>query len=66
MYMFVCVWGVELCASMWCVFGKSFLISRFSLLQIFWLWCVNSVFHSILLYWMTVLALDQGNVKYIV
>jgi len=29
-------------------------------LQVFWLWCGNAVYHSILLFWMTVVALEQG------
>lgn len=29
--------------------------------QIFWLWCVNAVYHSVILFWGTVLALSQGN-----
>jgi len=28
--------------------------------QVFWLWCGNAVYHSILLFWMTVVALEQG------
>ena len=30
------------------------------IVQVFWLWCGNAVYHSILLFWMTVVALEQG------
>ena len=30
-----------------------------ALVQIFWLWCANAVFHSVLLFWMGVMALVQ-------
>jgi len=29
-------------------------------LQVFWLWCGNAVYNSILLFWMTAVALEQG------
>ena len=32
----------------------------FIVLQVFWMWILNSIFHSILLFWMPVLALQQG------
>ena len=28
--------------------------------QVFWMWIMNSIYHSILLFWMPVLALQQG------
>ncbi|XP_074651102.1 putative phospholipid-transporting ATPase IA isoform X3 [Tubulanus polymorphus] len=28
--------------------------------KVFWMWIANSIFHSILLFWMSALALDQG------
>jgi len=28
--------------------------------QVFWLWCGNAVYHSVLLFWMTVVAVEQG------
>ena len=41
-------------------FAKCWNSSLHCRLQVFWLWCINSVFHSVLVFWMTVAALHQG------
>ena len=38
---------------------KSSQSSRNFNVKVFWLWIINSIFHSILLFWLTVFALDQ-------
>lgn len=41
------------------VLYKSSQNSDYFNVKVFWLWCLNSVYHSVLLFWMTVLALEQ-------
>lgn len=36
----------------------------FCILQVFWMWIANSIYHSILLFWMPVIALQQGGPCY--
>lgn len=43
------------------VLYKSSQNSEFFNVKIFWFWCINSIYHSILLFWMTVLALQQDS-----
>jgi len=36
------------------------MVQTFMYLQVFWMWILNSIYHSILLFWMPMFALQHG------